>query len=46
MEKEKQEFINIRVPTSMKRVLKVKAKKEHRSLSSYVRMVYLKVMEK
>ncbi len=46
MKKEKYEFINVRVPADMKKALNKKAVKEHRGLSSYLRLLFLKVIRK
>lgn len=46
MKKEKHEWISVRVPQKMKQALNKKAEKEHRKLSDYLRLLFLKVIGK
>jgi hypothetical protein len=45
MKQEKQEFISVRVPGSMKSALKKKAYKDNRKLSDYLRLLFCKVIK-
>ena len=45
MKQEKQEFISVRVPGSMKHSLKKKAHKDNRKLSDYLRLLFFKAIK-
>jgi hypothetical protein len=44
MKNTKEEWVSVKVPTQMKKELQDKADKDHRSLSSYLRVLFRKVI--
>ena len=46
MTNKNQEFISVRVEPELKKALRKKARKEQRSLSSYLRLLFIRVVGK